>query len=221
MDRNDPLGNRKQEHVAICVNASVECSENDTLLGDVHFLHDALPELGLDDVDLRTRFLGHPLRLPLMITGMTGGHPDVDRVNRDLAETAQRHGLAMGVGSQRPMIEGASTAAAYRLRELAPDVFLAANVGAVQLRRFGVGAIREAAARIEADALCIHLNPAQELVQDKGDRDFRGCIDAIADLVDHADRPVLVKETGCGLSPKTAQRLAFAGVAALDVSGAG
>lgn len=218
---NEELSTRKPDHVRICVEEEVECAESGTLLDNVRFLHEALPELAADEVALKTSFLGREVHLPLMITGMTGGHPAADRINRDLAEAAQRHGLCMGVGSQRPMLSGASAATSYRVRDVAPDVFLAANIGGVQLESWGSGAVVEAAHRIQADAVCVHLNPAQELVQDKGDRDFRGCLEAITELVDHSPLPVIVKETGCGLSPRAARRLALAGVACLDVSGAG
>lgn len=215
------LEERKRDHVALCAERDVECVSSSTLLDDVTFMHEALPEVDVEEIDLRADFLGHLLGLPLMITGMTGGHPGAIQINRALAALAQRHRLALGVGSQRPMLDANSPEAGYRLRDIAPDIFLAANIGAVQLRQSGASVVCDLAARIDANAICIHLNPAQELVQDQGDRRFRKCANAIAELVERSPLPIIVKETGCGISPRAARELAGAGVAALDVAGAG
>ncbi len=211
---------RKMEHLAICTDADVEARRS-TLLEDVQLLHDSLPEASLEDVDLSTSVLGRRLSLPLVISGMTGGTAEAGRINRALARAAQHHGLAMGVGSQRPMLVDPSTAASYRVRHVAPDVLLFANLGAVQARDAGPAAVADLVGAIGADALSIHLNPAQELVQEEGDRDFRGCVDAIAELVGALPVPVVAKETGCGLGPRALSRLRDAGVEWVDVAGAG
>jgi isopentenyl-diphosphate delta-isomerase len=127
----------------------------------------------------------------------------------------------MGLGSQRAMQIDPSLAATYRVRDVAPDVLLLANVGAVQLRETGADAAAELVDAVGADALCVHLNPAQELVQDEGDRDFRGCLGAIETLARGARFPVIVKETGCGLSPTSLARIRAAGVRWVDVAGVG
>jgi isopentenyl-diphosphate delta-isomerase len=138
-----------------------------------------------------------------------------------MATAAQKFGLAMGVGSQRAMLVCPEAIDTFRVREVAPDILLFANLGGVQARDAGVGRVAELVEAIRADAICIHLNPAQELVQDEGDRDFRGCLDAIAELVDELHVPTIVKETGCGLSPATLKRLAAIGVEWVDTAGAG
>ncbi len=211
---------RKDDHLRLCAEEEVE-SRSGTLLDEVHLLHDALPELSLAEIDPSVEILGRRLAVPLMISGMTGGTERAKRCNRAFARAAQEAGLAMGVGSQRPMLESPELVSTYRVREVAPDVLLFANIGIVQARDSGPARVRELADAIEADAICLHLNAAQELVQDEGDRDFRGCLDTIATIVSRQTRPVIVKETGCGLAPRTLRRLAEAGVHWVDVAGAG
>src|SRR5262249_43100408 len=142
-------------------------------------------------------------------------------INRALATVAQKYGFGMGLGSQRTLFEHPDAADTYRVREVAPDVLLLGNVGAVQAREVGVDGVAELVELVHARALCVHLNAAQELVQDEGDRAFRGCLDAIAELVAALPVPVVVKETGCGFGPAALARLAAAGVRWVDVSGAG
>jgi isopentenyl-diphosphate delta-isomerase len=138
-----------------------------------------------------------------------------------MATAAQKFGLAMGVGSQRAMLVRPDAVDTFRVREVAPDILLFANLGCVQARDIEVERVAELVEAIRADAICIHLNPAQELVQDEGDRDFRGCLDTIAELVDELHVPTIIKETGCGLSPATLARLAAVGVEWVDTAGAG
>lgn len=215
------IEDRKRDHIAICLDQPVEATGEAGLLDEVHFLHEALPELDQASIDLSQNFLGRRLRLPVMISSMTGGHPQAAAINRALAEAAGRHGLAMGVGSQRAMLEDPERSQGFQLRRFAPGIALVGNLGAVQVRDAGPSAVRDLVQAIEADGLCIHLNPAQEIVQSEGDRDFRGCLDAIAATVETLSLPVIVKETGCGLSPRAAERLAATGVAFLDVAGSG
>jgi isopentenyl-diphosphate delta-isomerase len=214
------LTRRKQEHLDLCATGDVE-SARSTLLEDVCLLHEALPELSVADVDTSVELLGRQLAAPLVISGMTGGTARAGEINRALATVAQKHGLAFGVGSQRAMLREPELAATYRVRDAAPDALLLGNVGAVQARDAGPAAVAELVEAIDADALCVHLNVAQELVQDEGDRDFRGCLDAIAELVEALPVPVVAKETGCGLGPGSLLRLRATGVAAVDVAGAG
>ncbi len=211
---------RKRSHLALCATEDVE-HHTGTLLDDVHLLHDALPELAIDEIDLATELLGRRLEAPILISGMSGGTEEAGRLNRALAGAAQKFGLGMGVGSQRAMLLDPATADTYRVRDVAPDILLLANLGAVQARDAGPARVAALVESIGADALCIHLNAAQELVQDEGDRDFRGCTAAIAELVAELAIPVVVKETGCGLGPRTLERLREAGVQWVDVSGAG
>jgi isopentenyl-diphosphate delta-isomerase len=214
------IQNRKLAHLELCIEQDVE-SQASTLLSDVHLVHEALPELAWHEVDTSVELFGRRLLAPIVISGMTGGAPETRAVNLALATAAQKVGLAMGVGSQRAMLQDPTLADSYRVREAAPDVLLFANLGAVQAREAGSARVAALARQIGADAVCIHLNAAQELVQDEGDRDFRGLVAAIATLVDELPLPVIVKETGCGFGPATLARLRGIGVALVDVAGAG
>ena len=213
------IAERKASHLAICAEDVV--GRQTTLLEEVKLFHDALPELAWHELDLSVELFGRRLDAPILISGMSGGAEIAAEFNRALASAAQKFGFAMGVGSQRAMLTEADAAASYRVREVAPDILLFANLGAVQARDAGPGAVEKLIRAIGADALCIHLNPAQELVQDEGDRDFRGCAEAIGALVHELPLPVVVKETGCGISPPVLRRLRSAGVRWVDVAGAG
>ena len=211
---------RKADHIEIAARGDGDFRKT-TLLEQVHLVHQALPELHTDAVDLSCQLFGRRLDAPLLITGMTGGTEEAAAINRDLAVAAERANVAFGVGSQRAMSLHPELAGTYQVRDVAPEVLLIGNIGAVQAAELGSDGVQELVSAIGADALAVHLNPGQELIQAGGDRDFRGLADAIGELVGALDVPVLVKETGCGISPRVAEMLAAAQVAAVDVSGAG
>jgi isopentenyl-diphosphate delta-isomerase len=215
------LGDRKGDHLALCAREEVGFREATTLLEQVRLLHDALPELSVDEVDLRSRIFGKVLRAPIVIASMTGGTDEAARVNRELASIAEARGYGFGLGSQRAMMKRPEATATYRVREVAPTTLVLANLGGVQAVKTETSAVAALVDAVSADALCVHLNPAQELVQPEGDRDFRGVLDAIARLSRELHVPVLAKETGCGIGPAAARRLRSAGVRHVDVSGAG
>jgi isopentenyl-diphosphate delta-isomerase len=214
------IAKRKADHLEVAASGQAEFVKS-TLLEHVHLTHQALPELALDEIDLSTVLVGKRLAAPLVITGMTGGTAEAAAVNRDLARAAQAAGVALGLGSQRAMAEHPELARTYQIRDVAPDVVLFGNIGGVQAIAMGAARVVALAGEIGADAICVHLNPGQELIQDRGDRDFRGVRDAIAQLVVASPVPVIVKETGCGLSVEAARALIAAGVQTVDVSGAG
>jgi isopentenyl-diphosphate delta-isomerase len=218
---DDQTAKRKDSHLDLCASGAVEPLGVRTLLGDVRLVHCALPELSLPEVQLGARLFGKSLRAPLMMTGMTGGTDRAGAVNRDLARLAEAAGIAFGLGSQRAMLDDASRAGSYRLRDVAPTTVIVGNIGLTQAVRSGLDACRKLAEDIQADALAVHLNAGQELTQPEGDRDFRGGYAVLEKLARALDGRLLVKETGCGLSPAVARRLVGLGVGALDVSGAG
>lgn len=189
----------------------------------IRFVHDALPELNISDIDMSTTFLSRKLNAPILISSMTGGPDRAAVINSRLAEVAQDLKIAFAVGSQRIALE-TSLAAGFDkdLRKRAPDVPILANLGAAQIREtYGLDYARRAVEMIEADALIIHLNPLQEVLQTGGDRDWSGVIGQIGKVVAALHCPVVIKEIGCGLSAKTALRLKDVGVKILDVAGAG
>lgn len=213
---------RKSDHIRINLQEDVNSQHISTGLERYRFVHCALPDLNLEEVDTSTSLLGKRLAVPLLISSMTGGAPEARVLNERLAEAAQAMGVGMGVGSQRAAIEDPSLADTYRVRHIAPDILLFANLGAVQLNYgYGPDECRRAVEMIEADALILHLNPLQEALQPEGNTRFAGLLAKIEAICRALDVPVVVKEVGWGLSEPVARRLAGAGVAALDVAGAG
>lgn len=218
----DPIARRKLDHIAVSLSEAADFRVVRTGFDDVHFLHQALPDVDLDAIDLSTTFLGHRLQAPILIASMTGGMEKGAVINRNLAIAAQALGLPMGLGSQRITVTHPDTLASFQVRDVAPDVPLFGNLGAVQLNYgFDAEAVRQLVAGVGADGLFLHLNPLQEAVQPEGDRNFAGLLPKIAELCRHVDFPILAKETGCGIAGDTAAALVDAGVAAIDLSGAG
>ncbi len=215
-----PITRRKSEHIEIAASGRADFSRSH-LLEHVHLVHQALPEIDAAEIDLATELGGKRLRAPLVITGMTGGAPEARQINRELAAAAAAQGVAFGVGSQRAMAEHPELTDTYAVKDLVPDVVLIGNIGGVQAREMGVAKVAELVRRIGADLMAVHLNPAQEMIQHDGDRDFRGVLDTLARLRDALEVPLIVKETGCGISSEVAAKLAALGVAAVDVAGAG
>ena len=213
---------RKNQHLDVIL-AGKARHGLDSGFSDVRFVHEALPDLDHGKIDLGADFLGRRLRAPLLISSMTGGPDRAEAINARLAEAAQHLGIALAVGSQRTALEdGGGYGLDMALRLKAPDTPILANIGAAQLTRgFGVDAARRVLDMIAADALVVHLNPLQEACQPEGDRDWWGVGAALEALVKALDAPVVVKETGAGLSAATADRLFTMGVAAVDVAGAG
>lgn len=213
---------RKSDHIRINLEEEVQNHEVATGLERVRFVHNALPELDRDAIDTSTSFLGKRLEAPILISSMTGGVERGWEITHRLAGAAQQVGCAIGVGSQRAAIEDASGARWFQVRDVAPDVLLFANLGAVQLNYgYGPEHCRRAVDMIGADALILHLNAMQEALQPEGNRDFSGLLARIEAVCAALEVPVVIKEVGFGISGDVARRLADAGVSAIDASGAG
>ena len=221
MTEGSPIS-RKDQHLDVVLDGRGRHAR-DAGFDAVRFVHEALPDLDHDKIDLGADFLGKRLKAPLLISSMTGGPARAEAINARLAEAAQHLGIALAVGSQRTAIEGdAAAGLGSTLRDRAPDTVILSNIGAAQLTRgFGVDQARRAVEMIGADALIVHLNPLQEACQPEGDRDWWGVGAALEALIRKLDAPVVVKETGAGLSGRTARRLIDMGAAAVDVAGAG
>lgn len=212
---------RKNDHIRINLEEDVR-SKLTTGLERYFFVHNALPELNLDEVDLSVTIFGKKLKSPLLISSMTGGTEQATQINQTLAEAAQETGIAMGLGSQRAAIEDSKLETSFKVRNVAPDILLFANVGAVQLNYgYGLAHLQRAVDMAEADALMLHLNAVQEAVQPEGDTNFSGLLKKIEIMCKQLPVPVVVKEVGWGISGELAKQLARAGVQAIDVAGAG
>jgi isopentenyl-diphosphate delta-isomerase len=215
------IGQRKDDHLALCAEEDVGFRRTSTLLDCVRLVHDAMPEMGTADVDTSLTLLGKSLRAPLVIASMTGGSEEAGRINRELASIAEERGYGFGLGSQRAMHLRPSAGTTYHVRQIAPSALLLGNVGVVQARSMTTSEARVLVDEVGADALCVHLNPAMELVQPGGDRDFSHGLRTVERLVRDLGVPVVVKETGCGIGPSLGRRLRDVGVRCVDVSGAG
>ncbi len=220
MSRQPTISSRKADHIDLCTDGDVGFRSKTNLFDALDFVHDALPEMAVADVDLSVTFAGKKLSAPIVMAAMTGGVDRADAINRDLATVAQEFGIGFAFGSQRPLltkgiIEG------YRVRDVAPDALVLGNIGVVQARDASTEDLAEMLRVSGSDALCIHLNPAMEVVQPEGDDDFTGGLDTIARLVEHLDVPVIVKETGCGISRRVGERVKALGVEWIDTSGSG
>lgn len=216
------IQNRKADHIRICLEEDVQSDQITTGLEKYRFVHCCLPEQNGKQIDISTKFLNRDLHAPLLISSMTGGTQRAGIINRRLAEIAQKYRLAMGVGSQRVLLEKPEVANTFAIRQWAPDVLLFANLGAVQLNyQCGMDECLRIIDVLEADALILHINPLQEFIQPRGDTNFYGLLDKIAQLCKQLPVPVIAKEVGNGISVNMAEKLILAGVQAIDVAGAG
>lgn len=217
------INQRKADHIRINLEEDVQFPSLTTGLEAYHFIHQALPELDLDEVDTHVTLFNKRVAAPILVSSMTGGTAQAQMVNRNLAEAAQARGLAMGLGSQRAGLErGEETATTFRVRAYAPDILLFANLGAVQLNYgYSVEQCQRAVEMIEADALILHFNPLQEVLQPEGDFKWRGLLSKIEAVCRALPIPVVAKEVGWGISAHAARTLYNVGVSAIDVAGAG
>lgn len=213
---------RKADHVRINLERDVGAKGVDSGFERYRFVNCALPEIDLDDVNIGTELFGRTLQAPILISCMTGGTEEARRINHTLAQIAQERGLAMGLGSARALLEKPELIETFDVRSVAPDVLLFANLGAVQLNKgYGVNECRQLLDMLHADALVLHVNAVQEAVQPEGDTRFRGLLAKIRTVCENLGAPVIVKEVGWGIAPLEVEALFAAGVAAVDLAGAG
>lgn len=217
------MGNasRKREHIDVCLKKKIEFEEKTTGFEEVELEYDALPEISLKEVDLKTNFLGKDFSAPIMVSAITGGFQGAEKINKDIASACEELGIGFGLGSMRAMIENKKLAKTYKVRGVAKSVFVSGNIGAAQLKKIPLKEIKWALEETGADALAVHLNAAQEAVQAEGTTDFSGCLKAIEETAIGLGKPVYVKETGYGISRETANKLAALSIKAIEASGAG
>ena len=220
-EKNTDIETRKIEHLNLCSFDDVDFRKTTTLLEEVQLIHQSLPELDYAGVDITTTLVGKKLQAPFIIASMTGGHPKAGEINMALAKVAQARGYGFGVGSQRAMQSNPDHSWTYQVRDKAPTIPLFANLGVVQANQMTTKQVYELVQSIGADALCLHMNPAMELIQAKGDRDFRGALSTFERLIQELPVPIIGKETGSGISIETARKLKSKGLAICDASGAG
>jgi isopentenyl-diphosphate delta-isomerase len=216
-------GKRKDEHIRICLDEKAQARNVTAGFEDIQLLHRALPEADKAKISLQTTFLCKPFAAPIIVGAMTGGTPKATQINASIAEAVEKLGLGMGLGSQRAAIENSELEKTYRVaREKAPHAFLIANVGGVQLvHGYGAKEVQRIVEMIDADAVAVHLNALQEAVQPEGQTNFKGVLGKIAEIAAAIEVPVIVKETGAGISSEDAKALEEAGVKAIDVGGVG
>lgn len=222
-NESQTISSRKREHVDLCVGENVVFRQKTSGFEQWEFIHNALPELDFDEISTKTVFVGKNISLPLMISSMTGGYESAERINRELAEVCQEFRIPMGVGSQRQALESSQFHASFSVaRKSAPDIVLCANIGAFEVaQKETQEKIRQLIDLISADALIVHLNPLQELLQPEGTPKFRGVLAGIEYLARTIDIPIIVKEVGAGISAGVARKLLDVGVTVIDVAGAG
>lgn len=212
---------RKGEHIRICLNQDVNFRKTNGF-EKYEFIHNALCDFNFSDIDLSCEFLGKKLKAPVIISSITGGCEEAKRINRNLASAARNLGIAMSCGSQKAMAEDEKLIPTYQIRDVAGDILYLGNIGLDYLKNEeNFGRIKMSLQSIGGDGIFVHLNLAQELSQMEGQRDFVGSCENLRQFADFMGMPVLAKEVGCGISGKVAERLEEAGVAAIDVAGAG
>lgn len=211
------ISDRKLEHLWLCKNCDVEHKHKKTGFEEIELIHKALPQINKEEINITTEFLGKTMEAPIIITGMTGGHPASLSINRELARAAEQLNIGLGMGSQRAAIENPKLKSTYTvMRDEAPSIFLIGNIGAPQIEY-----AEEAADMMNLDALAVHLNPLQEAIQPEGDVNASNYLQYVNEASKKLDIPIIVKETGAGIKREDAIALTKVGAAAIDVAGAG
>jgi len=221
MARRSTIRQRKKEHLALCATRDVEFQHKHTWFDCVELVHQAVPEIAPAEVEIGSRLLGRRLAALFIIGAITGGTPEAGRINRQLAAVAAEKGIGLALGSQRPMLEDATTEKSFQVREQAPDILLLGNIGISQAVSMSAAEMRNLIERVAADAINLHLNTAMEIFQKGGDRPPGNAWPTIRRLSKALGPRLVIKETGCGISRETATRLQRLGVRTIDVAGAG
>ena len=219
----EATGKRKADHIRICLEKKAQARNATAGFEDIQLIHRALPEVNKEKINLSTSFFGKKFSAPLIVGAMTGGTEEAIEINSSIAEAVENLHLGMGVGSQRAAIEDKKLEKTFSVaRKKAPTAFLIANIGGAQLvRGYKLKEIKKAMEMIDADALAVHLNSVQETLQPEGETNFKGVLAKIGEIAVELDKPVIVKETGCGISGEVAKSLEDAGVKAIDIGGVG
>ncbi len=215
------ITHRKVEHVEIARKKHVQFTEKTPGFSEMEIEYLSLPEIDAEKIQTKTQFLGHSFSFPYMVSSMTGGHAQLSKINQDIARACEQMGIGMGLGSTRAAIEKPATFSSFDVRKHAPHIFLACNLGVSQLKGYSTSRIQKLVNDLQCDALILHTNAAQEIVQKEGTPQFAGCINEIQRIATQLKQPVIVKEVGNGLSPSVVKLLEKTKVSAIDIAGAG
>lgn len=211
------IGKRKADHIELALKPEHQGLANSPF-DSICFEHNALPEIALSEITIKGQFLDQQIAAPIMIGAMTGGCDKGDTINRHLAEAAEACGIPMALGSQRAALEQNKP---QNVRQFAPSALLLGNIGATQLQQHGTDFAQKAVDAIQANALVIHINPLQELVQQGGDRDWKQVLQSIYHCSDNLSVPVIIKEVGAGIGPSCAKKLVDGGIQWVEIAGRG
>lgn len=212
---------RKDSHIHVALNKKIEYPDKKNGFEKYEFSHLAFPSVDFNKINTETEFIGKKLKVPLMITAITGGTDSGKKINKNLARACQKMGVALGLGSQRILLTCPEVINTFYVRDEGPDVFLLGNIGIHHIKEFGIEACKKIVRHVKADGLAVYLNPLHEIAQEKGNPEYGGLQKILKDFCEEFPFPVIIKETGNGISFNTAQRLKDIKISAIDTAGAG
>lgn len=220
---SEKIRGRKADHISICLKEDVESKGVSPGFEYIHLVHNAMPEINFEELDASTNIFGKTLKYPLLFDSLTGGSEEARSLNQTIAQVAEEKGLGMFLGSVRAALEDTSVKDTYTIaRDVAPNIFLALNIGAAQLSKgLDIDKLKSLVSDTKANAISVHLNPLQEVIQVEGEPNFKGVYGKIEFLTKNIGVPVVVKEVGTGISKETAAKLELAGVSCINISGLG
>ncbi len=221
MPSDHGTSNRKVEHVNIVLKKQIQFTQKTTGFEEMEIEYITLPEMDANEIETKTKFLNHSFSFPFLVTSMTGGNEKLIKINKEIAQACEETKIGMGLGSTRAAIEKPNTFSSFDVRKYAPHIFLGCNLGVSQLKLYPTPKIQKLVNDLQCDALFIHTNAGQEIVQEEGTPHFKGCLKEIDRVARELEQPVIVKEVGNGLSPRVVKTLDQTRVSAIDVAGAG